>query len=152
MQRKHLIVAIAAGLGLAGAIAYAANRDAGAPPAAAPTSIAATPQFASTEPLGFSTFGTDPARTATRPAAPPTNAQVGDAASFGRNVRWLGMSVAKGALVTSDCAAVHREDPSVQCQQVTDYAVDTAFAFTDLGRIELPAARPTRCFATGSPR
>ena len=31
MQRKHLIVAIAAGLGLAGAIAFAANRGAIAP-------------------------------------------------------------------------------------------------------------------------
>ena len=152
MQRQSLILAIAAGLGLAGAIAYAANRGAIAPVFAKPTPAATAPVFEADASVATRAVRSDPIYTATRPAAPPTNAQVGDAASFGRNVRWLGMSVAKGALVTSDCAAVHREDPSVQCQQVTDYAVDTAFAFTDLGRIELPAARPTRCFATGSPR
>lgn len=140
MQRQSLILAIVAGLGLAGAIAYAANRDAIAPLITTPTAVAATPQFAPAATFGFSPSGTAPAPTATRPAAPPTNAQVGDAASFGRNVRWLGMSVANGALVSNDCAAVHREDPSIQCQQVTDYAADTAFAFSDLGRIELPAA------------
>lgn len=140
MQRQSLILAIVAGLGLAGAIAYAANRDAIAPLITTPTAIAAAPQFAPAAPPGFSPSGTAAARTATRPTAPPTNAQVGDAASFGRNVRWLGMSPGSGAVVTNDCAAVHREDPAIQCQQVNDYAVDTAFAFSDLGRIELPAA------------
>lgn len=140
MQRQSLILAIAAGLGLAGAITYAANRGAITPLPSTPSPAAVALPFEPATAVGFSTLASEAARTATRPAAPPTNAQVGDAASFGRNVRWLGMSPGSGAVITNDCAAVHREDPAIQCQQVTDYAVDTAFAFTDLGRIELPAA------------
>lgn len=140
MQRQSLILAIAAGLGLAGAIAYAANRGATTPLPSTQSPAAVALPFEPATAVGSSARASEPARTATRPAAPPTNAQVGDAASFGRNVRWLGMSPGSGAVITNDCAAVHREDPAIQCQQVTDYAVDTAFAFTDLGRIELPAA------------
>ncbi|MEF9979253.1 MAG: hypothetical protein RR834_12275 [Thermomonas sp.] len=140
MQRKSLITALIAGLGLAGAIAYAANRGAIAPVFATPAPAATTPIFEAGAPAGFSALVTDPVRTAARPVAPPTDAQVGEASSFGRNVRWLGMSAGPPALVSNDCAAVHRDDPSIQCQQVNDYAVDTAFAFSDLGRIELPAS------------
>lgn len=139
MQRKSLITALVAGLGLAGAIAYASNRDAIAPLVATPTPDAAEPLFDADAPVAFTTVRTDPVRTATRPAAAPTDAQVGDAASFGRNMRWLGMSASPPALVSNDCAAVHTADPSIQWQQINDYAVDTAFASTDLGKIELPA-------------
>lgn len=139
MQRKSLITTLVAGLALAGTIAYAGNRDAIAMLFATPTPAAAEPLFDADAPLASLAVRTDPVRTAGRPAAPPTNAQVGDAASFGRNLRWLGMSTGDGAVITGDCAAVHREDPSIQCAQVNDYAVDTAFAFGDLGRIELPA-------------
>lgn len=139
MQRTSLITALVAGLGLAGAIAYASNRDAIAPLFATPTPAAAEPLFDADAPVASSAVRTGPIQTAARPAAPPTDAQVGDAASFGRNVRWLGTASSDGGMITTDCAAVHQQDPTVQCAQVNDYAALTPFAFTDLGRIELPA-------------
>lgn len=140
MQRKHLLVAIAAGLGLAGALAYAANRGAVAPVFAAIGSPAASHSGP------FATTGTASTRGASSQAAykpaptpvPPTDADVGDAASFGRNVRWLGLAAAF-VYSTTDCASILAEDPAALCQQVDDLAVNTPFAFNDIARIKLPA-------------
>ncbi len=138
MQRKSLMIALATSLGLAGAIAYAANSGAIAPLFATAASHAAAPAPAPVAADAFTATRVEPVRIAVKPAAPPTAVQVGDAASFGRNVRWLGKATG-AAMVSTDCGAVHAEDPTLQCQQVDDYAVDTRFAFNDLGRIELPA-------------
>jgi hypothetical protein len=139
MQRTSLLIAITAGLGLAGAIAYAANRGAIAPVFGTSTRPAAASVSTPTAASGFATGRANPAGAAAKPAPPPTNAQVGDAESFGRNVRWLGMASNGVAAVNTDCAALQQEDPTVPCQQVNDYAVDTRFSFSDLGKIELPA-------------
>jgi len=77
------------------------------------------------------------ARTA-KPAPPPTDADVGDAASFGRNVRWLGLTAAY-VQASTDCPAIVAEDPGALCQQITNLAVSTPFAFNDIASIKLPA-------------
>jgi len=141
MQRKHLIVAIAAGLGLAGAIAYAANRGTivpdfgfGADHVANPQPNASTTVAASG---GSAASKGGDTRTA-KPAPPPTDADVGDAASFGRNVRWLGLTAAY-VQASTDCPAIVAEDPGALCQQITNLAVSTPFAFNDIASIKLPA-------------
>ncbi|MFC5576821.1 hypothetical protein ACFPOA_02180 [Lysobacter niabensis] len=58
---------------------------------------------------------------------------VGDADSFGRNLRWLGVAQLDAALGT-DCAAW--TEPG--CQVITPGAF-TSFNFTDLARVRLPA-------------
>ena len=57
---------------------------------------------------------------------------VGDVDSFGRNLRWLGVTQLDAAL-TSDCSAW--TEPG--CQVITPGAF-TSFNFTDLARIRLP--------------
>ena len=139
MQRKPLLIAITASLALAGAITYATNRGLIAPVFDTAIPSATTPASTRTTLSGFTAGRAEQVRPTAKPTPPPTNAQVGDAASFGRNVRWLGMANNGFAVIDTDCAAVHQEDPTAQCQQVDDYAVDTRFSFSDLGKIELPA-------------
>lgn len=139
MQRKHLIVAIAAGLGLAGAIAYAANRGAMVPDFGASADHAvASRQNA----IGNGAFASKAGDVHTAkpvpPPPPPTDADVGDAASFGRNVRWLGLTAAY-VQASTDCPSIVAEDPGALCQQISDLAVSTPFAFNDIASIKLPA-------------
>lgn len=139
MQRKHLIVAIAAGLGLAGALAYAATRGAIVPHSWSAADQAATSLPNATASGAFATKAGD-LHTAkpVPPPAPPTDADVGDAASFGRNVRWLGLTAAY-VQASTDCPSIVSEDPTALCQQITDLAVNTPFAFNDIASIKLPA-------------
>lgn len=139
MHRKQLILAIAAGLGLAGTIAYAATRHVFAPVLRAPATVASIqPAAASTAASGVHSSQGMGARMAAKPAPPLTIEDVGDLDSFGRNVRWLG--VAAGVVQTStDCASILADDPGALCQQINDLAINTAFAFNDIARIRLPA-------------
>jgi hypothetical protein len=67
--------------------------------------------------------------------AAPTEAEVGDIDSFGRNLRWLG--VADMALELSpDCSGAA---PDAACQVLEAAPLTTSFMFEDLGRIVLPA-------------
>ena len=140
MQRKHLVAAIVGGIGLVGAIAYAANRGALVADfgSAADQPVTSQPNLTATGTDGgwFASKGGD-TRNA-KPAPPPTDADVGDAASFGRNVRWLGLTAAF-VQASTDCASILADDPAALCQQISNLAVNTPFAFNDIASIKLPA-------------
>lgn len=67
----------------------------------------------------------------------PTADEVGDVDSFGRNVRWLGLTAA-AVYVSSDCAAYLAEDPTINCAQVNDVSTTTTYTFNDIAHISLP--------------
>lgn len=140
MHRKTLILAIVSGLGLAGALAYAANRGAIVPVPGFAAGNAAFPVPVAAAPSTAATFGGNlrPAAKPAPPPPPPTDAQVGDAASFGRNVRWLGLASAF-VFADPDCASLQAENPDVLCQPITDTTASTSFNFTDIARVTLPA-------------
>lgn len=75
---------------------------------------------------------------ATRAAAKgsgPTDAEVGDVHSFGRSLRWLG--VTDMTVELSDCSGPAVD--GVGCQPLAPAPAVTAFRFEDLTRIVLPA-------------
>ena len=139
MQRTPLIVAIVASLGLAGALAYAANS--GAITRVSAPSARASLQTLQSAPAGrafAAAQSTRSAKPAPPPPPPPTVEDVGDVDSFGRNLRWLG--VASGfAVVSTDCASILAQDPDATCQQVSSQPGVTSFTFNDVARIRLPA-------------
>ena len=72
------------------------------------------------------------------PGLPPvTVAQVGDADSFGRPVRWLGVTQGN-VTVSADCNAVVPVSNTGCSQRNADPAVPTSFVFEDLARLEFP--------------
>ena len=139
MQRKHLTTAVVAGLGLAGAIAYAANRG----PVVSIVPVATHEAPASPRNPGMSgpaAVSDNFARIAAKPAPPPTDAEVGDAASYARNVRWLGAASGFVAVAsTAQCAAWAATDPGISCRPIADAEAVTPFADRDIARIALPA-------------
>ena len=68
-------------------------------------------------------------------AGGPTETEVGDVDSFGRTLRWLG--VTSMTVELSDCTAEPFE--GYGCQPLGPPAATTAFEFEDLSRIVLPA-------------
>jgi hypothetical protein len=62
----------------------------------------------------------------------PTDDEVGDSDSFGRNVRWLGLAAGEVNVTTGTCDPAST-DP---CQVLTPTG---HFAFSDIARIQLPA-------------
>lgn len=78
-----------------------------------------------------------PAGGGVQPAnAGPTEEEVGDADSFGRNVRWLGLVQANVELLDA-CPPDEPDDDSV-CQPVAPSGT-TVFDFQDVARVVLPA-------------
>ncbi|MFC5571046.1 hypothetical protein ACFPN1_13350 [Lysobacter yangpyeongensis] len=81
-----------------------------------------------------------------KPLSPRADAvsveDVGDVDSFGRNLRWLGVTQADIAL-TTDCSTW----TGPGCQVITPGAL-TSFSFTDLGHIRLPpkASKSLLCY------
>ncbi|HSR65667.1 MAG TPA: hypothetical protein VLM17_08730 [Xanthomonadaceae bacterium] len=73
-----------------------------------------------------------PPRHAAGKSSAPTDAEVGDSDSFGRNVRWLGLAAGQVNLTTGTCDPAS-PDP---CQVL---APPGRFAFSDIARIQLPA-------------
>lgn len=69
-------------------------------------------------------------------AAAPTIEEVGDVDSFGRAVRWLG--VTQMDVVLSDACPVPGGNPEATCVVLNPAPASTAFAFEDVARIELP--------------
>ncbi len=139
MQRKSLTITIVASLGLAGAIAYAANRGAIAPIFATAGTIAS---HASPAAVGSFAAPRDSFVRMAKPApppAPPTDADVGDAASFGRNVRWLGVVSTPRAYASTDCASILAGAPDADCRQIANTADYTTSDFERIASIRLPA-------------
>jgi len=78
-------------------------------------------------------------------AGAPTNADVGDADSFGRAVNFLGFRQTEGVTIAADCTGL---DPA-SCLTVTDPAVGASFSrIGDDAVIKLPgrAAKSLLCF------
>lgn len=75
----------------------------------------------------------------------PSNADVGDGDSFGRNVKYLGFATPEGVLAWHDCTGWAPE----RCAQVTDPTLITSISYIgDEAVIKLPAraARSLLCF------
>ena len=140
MQRKHLFVALTASLGLAGAIAFAANRGVLRMPSPPIEALAGATSAHAIAPDGVSAnFAATNAKMARKPSpAGPTVDDVGDLDSFGRNVRWLGQRNEVFGVGT-DCAAWIAEDPAARCQQVANPGAPTPYQFADLLHFNLPA-------------
>lgn len=66
-------------------------------------------------------------------AAPPSDAEVGDAASFGKNAKWLGL-VAGSVYLDTDCTG----DTSGTCVTLNPAPAVTTFRINDLDSIALP--------------
>lgn len=65
---------------------------------------------------------------------------VGDADSFGRQVRWLGLASSKVVVLRSDCTPQPGEDPDLLCMQVNPSDSGTQFGeFRDVAHMTLPA-------------
>lgn len=140
MHRKQLFAALAIGLGLAGAIAYATNRGGFAPLLATPSSGAAVSTSALPVPAAQRAAAVAAnARASAKKPTGPTLEDVGDLDSFGRNVRWLGLTNAF-VYTSTDCAGILVEEPEALCQQINDLATVTSFSFSDIARIKLPAS------------
>ena len=71
---------------------------------------------------------------------------VGDADSFGRNVRWLGLLSYGGLTLREDCSPLEGDPPDMQCMQVDPTSTGSQFAqFTDVTRMTVPG-RSTNSF------
>jgi len=115
----------------AGAIASAALSVHAAAPFAAPQ------EYSPDLPLHASSLSAGRPARATSPATASSSvseADVGDADSFGRNLHWLGLTDMSVQL-SSDCTSA---DPSVACQTLSAAPAVTTFHFSDLGHITLP--------------
>ena len=73
-------------------------------------------------------------------AAPPTNADVGDAASFGNKVVWIGVASTGAVTLASSCTPDPNNPlgPDDRCVVLNASPAPTSFSFPDLGRITLP--------------
>src|SRR5690606_14045516 len=69
------------------------------------------------------------------PAPAPTNEEVGDADSFGRPLKWLGVAQAD-VVLTEDCSLPQFEGRN--CAQTLPAPAQTTFAFQDAGSVTLP--------------
>ncbi|QNP41666.1 hypothetical protein [Lysobacter solisilvae (ex Woo and Kim 2020)] len=65
---------------------------------------------------------------------------VGDADSFGHQVRWLGLASGRPLVVRGDCTPQPGEDPGLLCMQVDPTNTGTQFGeFRDVAHMTLPA-------------
>lgn len=77
-----------------------------------------------------------------RAKAAPTDAEVGDAESFGRNVKWIGLLQAGNVSLQADCTPVPGDPPpgpDDRCVTLNPAPATTSFDLPDIGRIKLPA-------------
>lgn len=79
-------------------------------------------------------------------AAAPTTEEVGDVDSFGRAVRWLG--VTQGDIELAASCPVAGGEPSASCVVLDPSPATTTFSFDDIARIQLPkkAANSLLCY------
>lgn len=71
-------------------------------------------------------------------AAAVTDEEVGDADSFGRNIKWLGL-VAGSIRLASDCTPLPGDPPDEGCVELSPAPASTSFQVDDIDRITLPA-------------
>lgn len=74
--------------------------------------------------------------------AGPTDADVGDADSFGKNVKWLGLLQTGSISLQPDCTPVPGDPPpgpDDRCVTLNPAPAVTTFDLPDIGRIKLPA-------------
>lgn len=90
--------------------------------------------------LAFATFATCVAVSTAATAAKPTDAEVGDADSFGKKVVWIGLVQTGQVILADDCtpANVGTLGPDDRCLTLPADTGVTSFEFPDLGRITLP--------------
>lgn len=79
----------------------------------------------------------DPAKTDAAPFA-VTDEEVGDADSFGRNVKWLGV-VAGSIRLAGDCTPLPGDPPDEGCVVLSPAPAPTPFRVDDIDSITLPA-------------
>ncbi|HET7843980.1 MAG TPA: hypothetical protein VFL14_07505 [Xanthomonadales bacterium] len=85
-------------------------------------------------------------RTDVRAKAGPTDAEVGDAESFGRNVKWLGLLQSGNVALLPDCTPAPGDPPlgpDDRCVTLNPAPAITNFDLPDIGRIKLPARAST---------
>jgi hypothetical protein len=73
--------------------------------------------------------------------AAPTDAEVGDANSFGRNVKWLGLLQTGSVSFQSDCTPAPGDPPlgpDDRCVTLNAAPGATSFDLSDIGRITIP--------------
>jgi hypothetical protein len=73
--------------------------------------------------------------------AAPTDADVGDANSFGRNAKWAGLLQSGQVLLQSDCTPVPGDPPlgpDDRCVTLNAAPAVTSYDFPDIGRMTLP--------------
>ena len=73
--------------------------------------------------------------------AAPTDAEVGDANSFGRDVKWLGLLQSGSVSFQSDCTPAPGDPPpgpDDRCVTLNAAPAATSFDLPDIGRITLP--------------
>ncbi|MFO1322940.1 MAG: hypothetical protein U1F15_02645 [Burkholderiales bacterium] len=73
-------------------------------------------------------------------AAKLTDADVGDADSFGKKVVWIGVVSTGSVILSEDCSSpdIPPLGPNDRCVALLAAPASTSFAFPDLGRITLP--------------
>ena len=83
----------------------------------------------------------DVMRSALAAKAAPTDAEVGDAFSFGRNVKWLGLIQSGQVILTDDCTPVPGDPPlgpDDRCVTLNPAPASTSFDLADIGRMVIP--------------
>jgi hypothetical protein len=73
--------------------------------------------------------------------ASPTDAEVGDANSFGRNVKWAGLLQSGAVTLTADCTPVPGDPPpgaDDRCVTLNAAPALTSYDFPDIGRMTIP--------------
>jgi hypothetical protein len=141
MNIRFTPLAAAIALGVVATLAYASSRIAMRPSLPAAVSVAqAILPAATTRPSssGYEVAGDPHGNPSAKKPKGPTADEVGDVDSFGRNVRWLGLTAA-AVYASPDCAAYLAEDPTINCAQINDVSATTSYAFNDIAHISLPA-------------
>jgi hypothetical protein len=85
-------------------------------------------------------------RAGTQAKAGPTDAEVGDSDSFGKNVKWLGLLQTGVVSLQGDCTPAPGDPPlgpDDRCVTLNAAPASTTFDLPDIGRIKLPARSST---------
>ncbi len=77
----------------------------------------------------------------TQAKASPSDAEVGDANSFGRNAKWAGLLQSGSVSLSADCTPVPGDPapgPDDRCVTLNPAPAATSYDFPDIGRMTLP--------------
>ena len=141
MNIRFTPISVAITLGVAATLAYASGRLVmrPTPPTAVAEATAIAPVLSPRAPLASQPLaGGSRTGASAKKSKGPTADEVGDVDSYGRDVRWLGLASAF-VYVSPYCADIWADDPTANCQPITDISATTSFAFNDIAHISLPA-------------